>query len=122
MGGQRVAEAVPHGHWQTTTMLAAIRVDGVIPEACLALEGAINATVFEQYVQDMLVPTLRPGDIVVMDNLASHKGKAVAEAIEAAGAQVWYTRCLCHPCAGASQPDCDQSLQDSGCQRQRGRD
>lgn len=90
LGGQRVAEAVPHGHWQTTTMLAAIRVDGVIPEACLALEGAINATVFEQYVQDMLVPTLRPGDIVVMDNLASHKGKAVAEAIEAAGTQVGY--------------------------------
>jgi len=90
LGGERVAEAVPYAHWQTTTMLAAIRVEGVIPEACLAFQGAINATVFEQYVQDMLVPTLRPGDMVVMDNLASHKGKAVAEAIEAAGAQVWY--------------------------------
>jgi len=90
LGGERVVDAVPHGHWQTTTMLAAIRLDGVIPEACLVQEDAINATVFEQYVQQMLVPTLRPGDIVVMDNLASHKGKAVAEAIAAAGAQVWY--------------------------------
>lgn len=90
LGGDRVVDTVPHGHWQTTTILAAIRVDGVIPEACLALEGAINGMVFEQYVEDMLAPTLRPGDIVVMDNLASHKGKAVAEAIEAMGAQLWY--------------------------------
>jgi transposase len=90
LGGQRVIEAVPHGHWHTTTMLAAIRVEGVIPEACLALEGAINGAVFEQYVREMLAPALQPGDIVVMDNLASHKGKGIAEAIEAAGAHLWY--------------------------------
>ena len=90
LGGRRVVDAVPHGPWQTTTMLAAIRVDGVIPDACLALEGPITGTVFEQYVREMLVPTLRPGDIVVMDNLASHKSKAVIAAIEAAGAQLWY--------------------------------
>jgi transposase len=90
LGGRRVVEAVPHGHWQTTTMLAAIRIGGVIPEACLALDGPINGAVFEQYVREMLVPTLGPGDIVVMDNLASHKSKGVAEAIAAAGAHLWY--------------------------------
>ena len=89
-GGGRVVDTVPHGHWQTTTMVAAIRVDGIIPEACLALEGPITGAVFQQYVRQMLVPTLRPGDIVVMDNLASHKSNDVAEAIEAAGAQLWY--------------------------------
>lgn len=90
LGGDRVVDAVPHGHWHTTTMLAAIRVAGVIPEACLALEGAMSSAVFRQYVEQMLVPTLAPGDIVVMDNLASHKGKGVAEAIQAAGAELWY--------------------------------
>lgn len=90
IGGQRVVDAVPHGHWQTTTMLAAIRIEGVIPEACLALEGPMTGVVFRQYVQQMLTPTLRPGDIVVMDNLASHKVKGVREAIEAAGAELWY--------------------------------
>ena len=90
LGGRRVVEAVPHGHWQTTTMLAAIRIDGVIPEACLALDGPINGVVFEQYVREMLAPTLGPGDIVVMDNLASHKSQGVAEAIAAAGAHLWY--------------------------------
>lgn len=90
LGGQRVIEATPHGHWNTTTMLAAIRVDGVIPEACLALAGAMTGAVFRQYVEDMLAPTLKPGDIVVMDNLASHKVAGVREAIEAKGATLWY--------------------------------
>ena len=90
IGGKRLADAVPQGHWQTTTMLVAIRVDGVIPEACLALEGAMTGAVFRQYVEQMLAGTLRQGDIVVMDNLASHKVKGVQEAIEAAGAELWY--------------------------------
>jgi len=90
LSGERVVDAVPHGHWKTTTMLAAIRVDGVIPEACLALEGPMTGAVFRQYIEQMLAPTLRPGDIVVMDNLASHKVKGVREAIEAAGAELWY--------------------------------
>lgn len=89
-GGDRVVEAAPHGHWQTTTMLAAIRVDGVIPQACLAFPGATDAQVFLTYVRQMLVPALKSGDIVVMDNLASHKVKGVREAIEAAGAALWY--------------------------------
>ena len=89
-GGDRVADAVPHGHWQTTTMLAAIRVDGVIGEACLALEGAMTGAVFRQYVEQMLAPVLRPDDVVVMDNLASHKVQGVVAAIESAGACVWY--------------------------------
>ena len=90
IGGDRVVDAVPHGHWQTTTMLAAIRVDEVIGQACLALEGPMSGVVFSQYVEQMLVPALKPSDIMVMDNLASHKVKRVAEAIEAAGAQLWY--------------------------------
>ena len=89
-GGDRVVDPVPHSHWHTTTMLAAIRVDGVIPEACLALEGAMTGAVFRQYVQQMLAPALNPDDIVVMDNLAAHKVTGVAEAIEAVGANVWY--------------------------------
>ena len=88
--GERVTDAVPQGHWQTTTMLAAIRVDGVIPEACLALDGAMTGAVFRQYVEQMLAPALQAGDIVVMDNLASHKVHGVREAIEAAGAALWY--------------------------------
>lgn len=90
VGGERVIEATPHGHWATTTMLAAIRVDGVIPQACLAFPGATNGEVFRTYVQQMLAPALSPGDIVVMDNLASHKVKGVREAIEAVGATLWY--------------------------------
>ncbi len=66
-GGDRVVDAVPQGHWQTTTMLAAIRVDGVIGEACLALEGAMTGAVFGQYIEQMLAPVLRAGDVVVMD-------------------------------------------------------
>lgn len=89
-GGERVVEATPHGHWGTTTMLAAIRVDGVIPDACLAFSGATDGQVFRTYVQDMLAPTLSAGDIVVMDNLASHKVKGVREAIEATGAALSY--------------------------------
>lgn len=85
--GRRVVDATPHGHWCTTTMLSSIRLDGTT--AAMVIEGATDAPVFQAYVNNVLVPTLRPGDIVVMDNLAPHKNAAVAEAIEAAGAEVW---------------------------------
>ena len=71
-------------------MLSAIRLDGVIEPASLAVEGSTNAAVFLTYVTDCLAPALRPGDVVVMDNLSSHKVHGVDEAIEAVGVDVWY--------------------------------
>lgn len=90
LGGERVIDTTPGGHWNTTTMLAAIRCDGVIPGACASFRGATDGEVFLFYIQEMLAPTLRCGDIVVMDNLSSHKVNGVREAIEARGAEVWY--------------------------------
>ena len=86
--GQRVTDGVPHGHWCTTTMVSSMRLDG--STAPMVIEGPTDAEVFEAYVQQVLVPTLRPGDIVVMDNLSPHKTSAVAAAIEATGAEVWF--------------------------------
>ena len=86
--GQRVIEHAPAGHWCTTTMLGALRWDRF--EAPLVIEGAMDSVVFRGYVERMLVPTLRPGDVVVMDNLSPHKTVGVQEAIEAAGATVRY--------------------------------
>jgi hypothetical protein len=71
--GVRVDGPVPHGHWKVTTLTAAVRLDGVPPSACLAFDGATNTACFETYVERCLVPALRPGDIVIMDNLACHK-------------------------------------------------
>lgn len=88
--GERLHAATPAGHWQTSTMLSAIRVTGVIEPATLIFEGATDATIFRGYVQQCLAPSLRPGDIVVMDNLSSHKVGGVHEAIQAAGAELWY--------------------------------
>lgn len=88
--GERCRFAVPHGHWKTTTMLSAIRVSGVIEPASVVFDGATDADVFRGYVESMLAPALRPGDVVVMDNLAAHKVSGVREAIESAGADVWY--------------------------------
>jgi transposase len=82
--GLRLKDHVPHGHWKTQTFLAALRHDRVTAP-CL-LDGPINGQVFLIYVQRFLVPTLRPSDIVVMDNLGSHKSPAVRDAIRAAGA------------------------------------
>jgi transposase len=86
--GERLVGAVPHGHWKTTTLVAALRVSGVT--APLALDGAVTGEVFEAYVKQVLVPALRPGDVVVMDNLASHKRAEVRKAIEAAGGTLVY--------------------------------
>lgn len=86
--GSRLVAAVPHGHWHTTTFLCGLRTSG--PVAPLVLEGAINGRAFRAYVEQMLAPTLGEGDIVIMDNLGSHKVEGVREAIEAQGAQLLY--------------------------------
>ena len=86
--GERLKATVPHGHWKTMTFLAALRQDRV--EAPWLLDGPINAESFQVYVEQVLVPTLRPGDIVVMDNLGSHKSKAVRQAIRADGAHRFF--------------------------------
>jgi transposase len=86
--GKRVIDYVPHGHWKTTTFLAALRHDGLT--APLVVDGAINGELFLAYVQQQLVPTLRTDDIVIMDNLSSHKVVGVKKAIESVGAKVIY--------------------------------
>jgi transposase len=86
--GGRLVDSAPHGHWCTTTLLSAIRLDGAM--AAVTIDGATDAEVFTTYVQQVLSPVLRAGDIVVMDNLAPHKMPAVIETIEAAGAEVWF--------------------------------
>jgi len=86
--GKQVIDFVPHGHWKTTTFLAALRHDGLT--APLVIDGAINGKIFLAWVKQELLPTLREGDIVVMDNLSSHKVAGVKEAIESVGAKVLY--------------------------------
>jgi transposase len=86
--GQRLIAFVPHGHWNITTFLGALRHDGMT--APLVIDGALNGELFRAYVEQMLAPTLSPGEIVSMDNLSSHKVKGVREAIEARGASVLY--------------------------------
>lgn len=88
--GVRVDGPVPHGHWKVITLTAAVRLGGVPEPACLAFDGATNSTCFEAYVGVCLAPTLKAGDIVVMDNLACHKTAGVARLIAAAGAEVRY--------------------------------
>jgi transposase len=84
--GQRLLAKVPQGHWRTLTFLAALRCDRI--DAPCVIDGPINGGSFLAYVEQALVPTLSPGDIVIMDNLGSHKGKAVRRAIRAAGARL----------------------------------
>lgn len=79
---------VPHGHWRTMTFIAALRCDAVT--APCVFDGPINGESFLAYVRQALVPTLKPGDIVVADNLGSHKGQAVRQAIREAGARIWF--------------------------------
>lgn len=81
--GQRLVDRVPHGHWKTMTFLAALRCDRI--DAPFVLDGPINGEWFLAYVQRLLIPTLSPGDVVIMDNLGSHKGKAVRHALRKAG-------------------------------------
>lgn len=82
--GQRLACAIPHGHWKTTTFVAGLRHDGV--SAPCVIDGPMDGETFRAYVEQFLAPTLEPGQIVVMDNLPAHKVAGVREAIEATGA------------------------------------
>jgi len=86
--GTRLKEKVPYGRWETTTFLGAMRCSGFVAPLCV--EGAINGQIFTAWVKQHLVKNLRPGDVVVMDNLSSHKTAGIAEAIEAVGAEVRY--------------------------------
>ncbi len=84
--GERLVAKVPHGHWKTMTFIAALRCDRI--EAPWILDGPINAEAFKTYVEKVLAPTLLPGDLVIMDYLGSHKGRAIRQAIRAAGAKL----------------------------------
>ena len=88
--GERCNDHTPHGHWKTMTMLSAIRNDQVIQDATVVCDGAMDGQTFLTYVEQCLVPSLRCGDIVVMDNLPAHKVKGVREAIESVGCDLWY--------------------------------
>lgn len=86
--GKRVHAHTPQGHWQTTTMISSIRLDG--STACMALEGTTDTESFRAYVAEVLVPTLQSGDIVVMDNLSPHKSDPTLALITSAGAQALF--------------------------------
>jgi putative transposase len=86
--GERLPGEAPFGHWNTTTFLAALRHDRI--EAPWLIKGPINGERFRVYVEQVLVPTLQPGDIVIMDNLGSHKSKAVRQAVRAVGARILF--------------------------------
>jgi len=86
--GERLVAKVPHGRWRTLTFLAALRSDRL--DAPCVIDGPINGESFLAYVEQILVPALKPGDIVIIDNLGSHKGKAVRRAIRAAGAKLFF--------------------------------
>lgn len=79
---------MPHGHWKTTTFVGALRRTGMT--APMVLDGPMNGIWFLAYVQQVLAPTLKPGDVVIMDNLAAHKSPAVRDAVEAAGARLLF--------------------------------
>lgn len=82
--GRRLLAKAPHGHWRTTTMISSVRLDGTT--ACMTIDGATDTAVFQAFVRAVLVPSLRPGDIVIMDNLAPHKNEQTLALIAAAGA------------------------------------
>lgn len=86
--GERVIASVPHGHWKTSTFVAGLREQAIT--APLVIDGAMNGETFRAYIEQFLAPTLAHGDIVIMDNLASHKVAGVREAIEARGASLFY--------------------------------
>jgi putative transposase len=86
--GRRLVGKAPNARWKTMTFLAALRHDRI--EAPLLFDGPINGERFRLYVDQVLVPTLKPGDIVILDNLGSHKGKAVRQSIRAAGAKLFF--------------------------------
>ena len=86
--GERLREAIPHGHWKTTTFVGALRLTGMT--APMVLDVPMTGEWFLAYTEQVLVPTLRPGDVVILDNLPAHKGTAVRMAVEAAGATLLF--------------------------------
>ncbi len=86
--GDRLVAKTPHGHWQTTTLIAGLGVSGV--RCSTVVDGAVNADIFESFIEHVLVPELQAGDLVVMDNLSSHKRARTRQLIEAAGAKLEY--------------------------------
>ena len=84
--GERLIDKVPHGHWLTTTLIAALGLGGV--SCATVVDGPVNADVFGSFIEQVLCPTLKPGDVVVMDNLSSHKGQRVRSLIESRGARM----------------------------------
>ena len=86
--GARLQAKVPHGHWKTMTFIGALRLDGI--SAPVVFDQPINGEWFRAWVEQVLVPTLRPGDVVIMDNLGSHKGPAIRKAIRTAGAHLLF--------------------------------
>jgi transposase len=88
LGGRRIHEATPGGHWKIMTILGAMSLSGMV--ATMTIEEATDADIFLAYVEQVLCPALKPGDVVVMDNLSSHKVNGVRESIEKAGAELLY--------------------------------
>ena len=88
--GERCRSAVPHGHWKTPTFTGALKLSGMT--APMVLDGPTNGAAFLAYIEQVLVPTLRPGDTVIMDNLPAHKAEGVRQAIEVAGCRLLYSR------------------------------
>ena len=86
--GERLVDATPHGHWLTTTFVGGLRASGVV--APLVLDGPMTGEIFLAYTEQMLAPTLKPGDVVVMDNLPAHKVAGVEAAVRAVGASILY--------------------------------
>ena len=86
--GERLQAKVPHGHWKTMTFIAALRLEGIT--APLVLDQPINGEWFRAYVEQVLIPTLKPGDVVIWDNLGSHRGQAVRQALRGAGAHLLF--------------------------------
>jgi transposase len=86
--GQRVIDNAPAGHWCVTTMISSVRLDG--STACMVVDGATTKDIFKAYVEQILLPTLKAGDIVVMDNLSAHKNQETIDLIESVGAELWF--------------------------------
>ena len=86
--GKRATDDTPSGHWCTTTMISSMRLDG--STACMVVDGATDKNVFKAYVQHILLPTLKPGEIVIMDNLTAHKNQQVKDLVESVGAEIWF--------------------------------
>ena len=86
--GQRLIDKTPHGHWKTTTLIAALGIEGI--RCATVVDGAVNGDVFEAFIKQVLVGHLKPGDVVIMDNLSSHKRARIRELIEATQAKLMY--------------------------------